>query len=59
MGRTVWAVAVVGATSSGAVARRFVATTTRRAAAATLACGWPYEFATKLPLLGRNPFCLA
>ena len=46
VGRTVCAVAVVGATSSGAVARRFVTTATRRTAATTLACGWPFEFAT-------------
>ena len=52
VGRTVWAVAVVGATTSGAVARRFVATATRRPATTALACGWPFEFATKLSLLG-------
>ena len=59
MGRTVCAVAVVGSTTSGSVARRIVATATRRTATAALACGWPFEFATKLPLLGRNSFCLA
>ena len=59
MGRTVCAVAVAGAASPGSVARRIVATATRRTATAALACGWPFEFATKLPLLGRNSFCLA
>ena len=59
MGRTVWSVAVAVTTTPGAVAHRIVATATRRAVTATMACGWPYEFATKLPLLGRNPFCLA
>ena len=52
VGRTVCTVAVVGATSSGTVARRIVTTTTRRSAATALACGWPFEFATKLSLLG-------
>ena len=34
-------------------------TSTRRSATTSLACGWPFEFATKLPLLGWNSFCLA
>ena len=59
MGRTACAVAVAGATAPGTVARRIVATASRRTATATLACGWPFEFATKLPLLGWNSFCLA
>lgn len=58
VGRAVWAVAVVGTSTSGSVARRFVSTPTRRTATSTLACGWPFEFATKLPLFSRNSFCL-
>ena len=52
VGRTACAVAVAGATTPGAVARRFVTTSSRRSASTTLACGWPFEFAIKLPLLG-------
>ena len=47
----VCAVAVVGTATSGAVARRIVTAATRRTATTTLACGWPFEFATKLSLL--------
>ena len=59
VGRSACSVAEAGTSTPGTVARRFVSTTTRRFVATTLACGWPYEFATKLPLLGRNSFCLA
>lgn len=56
VGRAAWTVAV--AVTPTTVARRFVATTTRRSAATTLACGWPFEFTTALSLCGRNSFFL-
>lgn len=58
VGRSAYTVAVAGAAAPGAVARRFVTTTTRRSATAALACGWPFEFTTALSLCGRNSFFL-
>ena len=46
VGRTVCSVAVVGTATSGAVARRIVPATSHRTATTSLACGWPFEFAT-------------
>lgn len=58
VGLTACAVAVAGSTSPGTVARRIVSTSTRRTATTTLACGWPFEVTTALPLCGRNSFYL-
>ena len=51
VGRAACAVAVAGAATPGTVARRFATSAPQRTAPATLACGWPFEFATKLSLL--------
>ena len=46
VGPTACTVAVAGTTTPGSVARRIVSAASRRTATTTLACGWPFEFAT-------------
>ena len=58
VGRAACAVAVAGATAPGTVVRLFVSTTTRRSAAAALACGWPFEFATTVLVWQKINFFL-